>query len=121
MKTLEELKEYRHEYYIQHKDQHYQYYLKWCGENSVQAAANRERWDDAHPHYYRDYMRKRKAVTEPLIFGFLDNCSGDMDGFIIYLRTQDVPEQHLKWFKVDIQKYLGKCQEKSERAIKNGI
>ena len=107
MKTLEELKEYRHGYYIQHKDQHYQYYLKWCSENPVQAAAIRERWDDAHPHYYRNYMRKRKVVTEPLIFQFLDNgFDGDVEGYVSYLRAKGTPEQHIGWFKTDVQKHL---------------
>ena len=107
MKTPEELKEYRHGQYIQHKDKHYQYYLKWCSENSVQAAKIQERWRDAHPHYYRDYMRKRKVITEPLIFQFLDNgFDGDAEGYVSYLRAKSIPEQHIGWFKTDVKKHL---------------
>ena len=107
MKTEEQQKEYRHEYYMQHKDYHYQKYRDWCKDNPVQAAAIQKRWRDAHPHYYRDYMRQRKAVTEPLVFEFLDNgFNGNLDGFITYLKGEGIPEQQLNWFKVDVKKHL---------------
>ncbi|GAH25108.1 unnamed protein product [marine sediment metagenome] len=109
MKTPEQVKEYRHNYYIQHKDYHYQKYRDWCNENQEGAAAIQKRWRDAHPHYYRDYMRKRKATTELLIFEFLDNGFGShIDGYMIYLRNRGVPEKHINWFKVDVQKHLQK-------------
>ena len=107
MKTPEQQKEYRHEYYEQHKDYHYQKFRAWCKDNPVQAAAIQKRWRDAHPHYYRDYMRKRKAATEPLIFQFVDNgFSGDVKGYITYLRSRGVSEQHIGWFKTDVKKHL---------------
>lgn len=113
MKTPEQLKEYQHEYYIQHKDSIYQSYLKWRSDNPKKASVIQQRWRDAHPHYYRDYMRKRKAVTEPLIFQFLDNgFDDDIDGFIPHLRNNGIPEKHINWFKTDVKKYLQETSEK---------
>ena len=107
MKTREQLKEYRHGYYAEHKDYHHQKYRDWCKNNPVQATAIQKRWRDRNPHYYRDYMRKRKAITEPLIFQFLDNgFDSDIDGYIFYLRSRGIPEKHIRWFKVDVQKHL---------------
>jgi len=110
MKTTEQLTEYRHEYYTQHKDHHYQQYLKWCKDNPKKAKAIQDRWLAKNPHYQRDHQRKRKVVTEPLIFQFLDNgFNGDVDGFISYLQSKGVPEQHIKWFTVDVKKHLGEA------------
>ena len=91
---------------MQNKDHYYQKYREWCRDNPVQAAAIQERWRDAHPHYYRDYMRLRKATTEPLIFSFLDNGfsgDGDVEGYVSYLRAKGIPEQHIGWFKTDVK------------------
>lgn len=107
MKTPEQVKEYRHGQYEQHKEYHYQKYREWCKDNPKAAATIQKRWRDANPHYYRDYMRKRKAVTEPLIFEFLDNgFSDDVEGYIAYLRSRGVPEKCINWFRVDVQKHL---------------
>ena len=107
MKTPEQLKKYRHEYYEQHKDYHYQKFCEWCKDNPEEIKATQKRWRDKHPHYYRDYMRKRKAATEPLVFEFLDNgFSGDVNGFITYLRNRGVSEKHINWFKTDVKKHL---------------
>ena len=107
MKTPEQAKEYRHEYYVQHKKYHYQKFCDWRRDNPEKAAAIQKRWRDAHPHYYRDYMRKRKAAAEPLIFDFFDNnFNDDVDGFILHLQQEGIPEKHIRWFKVDVQKHL---------------
>ena len=107
MKTPEQAKAYRHEYYEQHKDYHYKKFRDWCKDNPERAATIQKRWRDRNPHYYRDYMRKRKAVTEPLIFQFLDNgFSGNIDGFTTHLRDRGIPEKHIRWFIKDIRKYL---------------
>lgn len=103
--ATEHLREYKREYYRQHRDRYNQQYLKWCRDNPQQAKAIRDRWLVKRPHYQRDYRRKRKAATEPLVFEFLDNGPGsDIDGYITYLRNRGVPEQHIRWFKVDIKK-----------------
>ena len=107
MKTPEQLKEYRHDYYIQHKEQQYQNYLNWRNEKPEEAKEIQKRWRATHPHYYRDYMRKREGITEPLIFQFLDNGFGrDIDSYITYLQNRGVPEKHIRWFKVDVKKHL---------------
>lgn len=107
MKTPEQLKEYKTEYYQQHKDRNLQQYLKWCKDNPKSAKAIQDRWLAKNPHYSRDYQRKRKMATDPLIFQFLDNgFSGDIEGYVTYLRNRGVPEQHIKWFKVDVKKHL---------------
>ena len=103
----EQAKEYRHEYYVQHKEYHYKKYRDWCIDNPKSAAVIQKRWRDANPHYYRDYMRKRKAAAEPLIFDFFDNnFNDDVDGFILHLQQEGIPEKHIRWFKVDVQKHL---------------
>lgn len=111
MKTSEQLKEYRHEYYEQHKERYYQQFRDWCKANPEKIKTIRDRWQAKHPFYYRDYMRNRRAIVEPLIFEFLDNFFGDMDGFIIYLRNRDIPEQHVNWFKTDVKKHLEETKE----------
>lgn len=107
MKTPEQIKAYRHEYYEQHKEYHYQKYCDWCIDNPKGAAAIQKRWRTANPYYYRDYMRNRKAVTEPLIFEFLDNgFESDTDEYILYLRSRGISEKHIRWFQKDVQKHL---------------
>lgn len=114
MKTPEQLKKYRHEYYMQHKDHYYQKYLDWCNENPERAKTIQKRWRDAHPYYYRDYMRKRNAVTELLIFEFLDNgFEKDIDDYIFHLRNRGIPEQHINWFRTDVKKHLQEMRRKS--------
>ena len=105
--TAEHLAEYKREYYEQHRDRYNQQYLKWCRDNPKKAKAIRDRWLANNPHYARDYERKRKAVTDSLIFRFLDNGPGsDMEGYISYLRNRGVPEQHVKWFRKDMEKII---------------
>ena len=113
MKTPEQLKEYRHDYYLNHIEYYRAKNKKYAADNPEKMKEYAKQFHINHPHYERDLSRKRKAVTEPLIFQFLDNgFSGDVDGFIAYLRNIGIPEQHLKWFKVDIQKYLGDVSRK---------
>lgn len=107
MKTPEQLKEYRHEYYEQHKEHYYQQFRDWCDANPKRVKVIRGKWLAKRPHYQRDYQRIRKATVEPLIFQFLDNgFSGDVEGYISYLRDRGIPEKHIRWFKVDVQKHL---------------
>ena len=106
MKTPEQAKDYHHEYYMQHKARYYQQFRDWCKANPKRAKDIRDAWLAKNPHYQRDYQRKRKAVTEPLIFRFLDNGS-NIEGYMSFLRNQGISEQHIKWFKKDVQKYLG--------------
>ena len=105
--ATEHLREYKREYYGQHKAYHYQKHLDWCKDNPVQAKAIQDRWRASNPHYQCDYQRKRKAATEPLIFEFLDNGFGsDIDGYITYLRNRGIPEQHIRWFLKDVEKII---------------
>lgn len=105
--ATEQLKEYKREYYKQHRDKYNQQYLKWCKDNPKKAKAIRDRWLTNNPHYSRDYLRKRRAVTESLIFRFLDNGIGsDIDGYISYLRNRGVSERDIGWFRKDVQKYM---------------
>jgi len=108
MKTPEELKKYKTDYYRQHKDHCDKLTTEWRKSNPLRAKGISDRWLAKRPHYQRDYRRKRNAAVEPLIFQFLDNgFAGDVDGYIAYLREQGIPEQHIHWFKVDVQKHLG--------------
>lgn len=107
MKTLEQRKEYSRNYYKDHKDHYNQKTKEWRNANPIQAKAIADRWLETRPHYQRDYQRKRKAIVEPLIFEFLDNgFDGDVDGFVEHLQSEGVPEQHIKYFKKDLKKYL---------------
>lgn len=107
MKTPEQLKEYKKLYYQQHKDHYNQLVAEWRKANPIQAKAIADRWHAKRPHYQRDYVRKRKAITEPLIFQFLDNGFGNnLDAFILYLRSRGVSEKYIKWFKVDCEKMI---------------
>lgn len=107
MKTPEELKEYKAIYYQQHKDHYNKLTVEWRKANPIQAKAITDRWLASRPHYQRDYQQIRKATTEPLIFQFLDNgFSEDIDGYVTYLRNKGVSEKHIRWFKVDVKKYL---------------
>lgn len=107
MKTPEQQKEYHHEYYMQHKNHYYQQFRDWCKANPKRMKAIRDKWLAKKPHYQRDYQRNRKATVEPLIFQFLDNgFSGDIERYITYLQSRDIPEKHIRWFKKDVQKYL---------------
>ena len=108
MKTPEQQKEYHHEYYILHKDHYYQQFRDWCKANPKRITKIRHRWLAKNPHYQRDYQRKRKAITDPLVFHFLDygGSGSDIDGYVIYLRNRGIPEQHVNWFLKDVQKHL---------------
>ena len=103
--ATEHLKEYKREYYEQHRGRYNQQYLKWCRDNPKKAKAIRGRWLANNPHYARDHNRKRKAVTDSLIFQFLDNGVGsNMDGYILYLRNRGVSERDIGWFKKGMEK-----------------
>ena len=107
MKTPEELKDYKKNYYQQHKDHYNQLTIEWRKDNPIQAKTITDRWLASRPHYQRDYQRKRKATVEPLIFQFLDNgFDGNVNGFITYLRSKGIPEKHINWFRVDVKKHL---------------
>ena len=107
MKTPGELKEYKENYYQQHKDHYNQLTLKWRKDNPLRAKTIIDRWRAKYPHYQRDYQRKRKEAVEPLIFQFMNNgFSNDINDFISYLQNNGIPEQHIKWFRVDVQKYI---------------
>ena len=110
MKTseqLKELKEYRQQYYQNHIVYFRAKNKKYATENPEKMEGYTKQFHINHPHYERDLKRKRKAITEPLIFQFLDNGFGsDISGYISYLRSRGIPEQHIKWFKVDVRKHL---------------
>ena len=107
MKNPEQLKEYRYDYYLNHIEYYRAKNKKYAADNPEKMKGYAKQFHINHPHYERDLSRKRKAVTEPLIFQFLDNgFSGDVDGFIAYLRDKDIPKQHIRWFKVDVKKHL---------------
>ena len=107
MKTPEQLKEYRQKYYINHIPYYRAKNKKYAADNPKKMEDYGKQFHTRHPHYERDRIRKRKAATEPLMFQFLDNgFDGDVDSFIFYLRNKGIPEQHIKWFKVDAKKHL---------------
>ena len=107
MKTPEQLKGYKKNYYQQHKDHYNQLTIEWRKDNPTQAKAIADRWLASRPHYQRDYQRVRKATVEPLIFQFLDNgFRRDIDSYVSYLRNKGVPEKHIRWFIVDVKKHL---------------
>ena len=87
-----------------------EYHRKWHKENQKKVAKIQKRWRDGNPNYYSNYMRERKGVSEDLIFQFLDNGfgNGTMEDFITFLQAEGVPEKHIGWFKVDVQKELKK-------------
>ena len=98
--ATEHQKEYKREYYMEHRGRYNQLYLKWCRDNPKQAKAIRDRWLANNPHYSRDYERKRKAVTESPIFEFLDNgADSDIAAYILYLRNKGISERDIGWFK----------------------
>lgn len=107
-KTPEELKAYQHQYYINHKGLYYRSNREWCKNHPKNVAAAQQRWHKRNPAYYRDYIRKRVAITDPLIFQFLDGgFDNNIEGYIEYLHSQKTPEQYIGWFQKDIQKYMG--------------
>ena len=105
MKTIEQAKEYYKKYYQQHKDRMDQQHDNWRKTNPKQVKVILDRWLAKTPHYSRDDKRKRTAVTEPLIFQFLDN-GFDLNDFISCLQSDGIPEQHIRWFKTDVQKHI---------------
>lgn len=113
-KTPEQLKEYKTEYYKQHKDRYMQLVAEWRKANPIQSKAIADRWLVKHPHYQREYRRNRKAATEPLIFQFLNEGDGrNIEDYIEYLKDQSISEQHIRWFRKDFQNILKaqKCDE----------
>lgn len=107
METPEQLREYRQEYYLNHIAYYRAKNKKYAADNPKKMEEYVKRFHIRHPHYERDLRRRRNAITEPLVFQFLDNSfSGDIDSFITHLRNRGISEQHLKWFKVDVKKHL---------------
>lgn len=107
MKTPEQLKEYRQEYYLNHIAYYRAKNKKYAADHPKKMEEYAKQFHIQHPHYERDVKRRRNAITEPLIFQFLDNgFSGDVDGFILHLQIMGIPEKHINWFKVDVQKHL---------------
>lgn len=106
-RTPEELKAYRRQYYIDHKDRYRQKYSDWCKKHPGDREAANQRWRKRNPFYYRDYMRERIKVVDPLAFQFLDSgFDRDVNEYTDYLRSKGTPEQHIGWFKKDIQKFM---------------
>lgn len=106
-RTPEEIEAYRRQYYRDHKDVYRQKYREWVERYPGAREAANQRWRAKNPTYYRDYMRKRVATVDPLIFEFLDGgFDNDIGDFINHLRVQGTPAQHIGWFKKDIQKYF---------------
>lgn len=102
-----EIKAYRQKYYLAHKAAFERNHRNWCKAHPGREDKSSKRWHDKHPLYSRDYHRERIGVTEPLIFQFLDNgFDNDVDSFVVYLRSQNVSEQHISWFKKDVQKFI---------------
>ena len=107
MKTPEQQKQYRHEYYLNHLEYYQVKNKKYAVDNPEKMEEHAKQFHIRHPHYERDLSRKRKAVTEPLIFQFLDNgFSSEIGGYVSYLRAKGVLEKHIRWFMVDVQKHL---------------
>lgn len=115
-KTPEELKAYRRQYYLDHKAVYQRKYREWCKANPEMVAVSNQRWRNKNPHYYRDYMRRRITVSDRLIFQFLDGgVEGDIKGYVSYLQEQGVPEQHIGWFKTDLETCLsGKTERRRQ-------
>ena len=109
MKTPEQVKEYHKRYYEQHKDVMNQQHDTWRKANPERVKEILYRWLTKTPHYSRDYKRKRTAITDQLIFQFLDNGFRDkINDFISCLQRKGIPAQHIKYFKKDVKKYLPK-------------
>lgn len=107
-KTPEERGKYGRDYYAAHKDRYAELHHLWCANNSKRYADGQQAWRRRNPHHSRDYKRERVAVVDPLAFQFLDNrVDSNIDAFVIYLHSQNVSEQHIKWFRKDIQGYMG--------------
>ena len=104
----DEVKVHKRKYYLAHKAVFREHHRKWSKANPTKIKAKAERWHKKYPHYSRDYKRGRIKITDPLIFQFMDNgFDNDVDGFVGYLRSQNVSEQHISWFEKDVQKFIG--------------
>lgn len=120
MQTKAEIAEYMHNYYLQHQKERKVFYANnkkrcmelhylWRAKNPEQFANGQQAWRKKNPEYHRQYAKKRVDVVDPLAFQYLDNrdFGKDFAEFIQYLRSQDVSEQHINWFKKDVQKCIG--------------
>jgi len=98
-------------------------YPDWRLQNPEQAARTRQKWLDAHPSYYANYIQERAAVTDALIFQFLDNGfgGGTLEEFITFLRGDGVSEKHIGWFKADVKKELEKREKEKKKGLKPQI
>ena len=98
---------YRRNYYITHSEVCRTRARNYAINNPDKVKTYLDRFNKKHPTYRRDVERIRVAVTDELIFNFLENC-GDrgVDDYTSYLSTQGVSEQHIKWFRVGVQEHL---------------
>ena len=110
--TPEQVAEYHKNYYQSNKDRMDQRHDTWRKANPERVKAIFYRWLAKNPHYSRDDKRKHTAVVEPLMFEFIDNGfdEGDLNDFISCLRSDGISEQHIGWFKTDVQKYIKEAQ-----------
>ena len=119
MKTKAEITEYMHNYYLQHQEERKVFYANhkkrcmdlhyiWRAKNPEQFANGQRAWRYKNPQYHRKYSQNRLAIVDPLIFQFLDNggLGADLGEFIRYLHGKSISEQHINWFKKDIQKCI---------------
>ena len=85
-------------------------YPDWRQENPERATKMREQWLKQNPSYYTNYIEERRAVTDALIFQFLDNGfgGGTLEEFITFLKEEGVEEKHIGWFRADVKKELEK-------------
>ena len=116
--AYEKMLQQKRDKYTQYRKELYIEKEKWQKDNPNEVKTNpkrisaiRKQWRDEHPLYFRDYKRGRIMVTDPLIFQFMDNgFDNNVDEFVIYLRSQNVSEQHISWFKKDVQKFIGEVE-----------
>ena len=102
---------YRRNYYITHSEICRTRARNYALNNPDKVKTYLDRFKKTHPTYRRDMTRIRVAAVEPLIFQFLDGgFDKDINDFIDYLRSHGTPEQHLKWFRVDVQPFLEDVQ-----------
>ena len=106
-KTPKEIEEYRHRYYLANIEKSRKSNKKFVKANPEIVKKHAKKFHAEHPHYERDVRRARVATVEPLIFQFVEgSVGGDMDDYVEYLRDQGTPEQHIRWFKVDVHRYI---------------
>lgn len=111
VKTHEQVVADRHAYYISHAKIYQERAKKFAINNPDKVKTYLDRFTKKHPTYRRDVTRVRVAAVEPLIFQFLDGgFDRDIGDYVSYLQVEGVPDQHIRWFQVDIQPFLGDIQ-----------